>query len=63
MEDVIVDDAVIMACDCELPVPKLSDILLFEVVDPTVADDGDNEGTVDIDDPGDVEFEFTLRWA
>ena len=41
-----------MACDCELPLTKLSDILLFELDDPTVADDGDNEGTVDIDDPG-----------
>ena len=51
-----------MACDCGLLLTTFSDILCFEPFDPTVVEDGDNEGTVDIDDPGDVEFEFILRW-
>ena len=30
-------------------------------VEPNVADDGDNDGTVDIEDPGEAELELVLR--
>ena len=62
-EEITADEAAIMACDWELLLATFSDILCFEPFDPTVVEDGDIEGTVDIDDPGDVELEFILRWT
>ena len=62
-EEITADETAIMACVCGLLLPTFSDILCFEPFDPTVVEDGDSEGTVDIDDPGDVEFELILRWT
>ena len=62
------EDTPIITTDWELLVrlrPRFSDNLFLgtiEVVEPTVPDDGEREGSVDTDDPGDVEFEFTLRF-
>ena len=60
--DVIVDELIIAA---EFP---FSDDLFFEamiVVDPIVPDDGDRDGTVETEEPGDVELEFIFlcRWC
>ena len=62
------EDAPIITTDCELLAkfrPRLSDNLFLGtmgVVEPTVPEDGERDGSVDADEPGDVEFEFTLRF-